>query len=316
MPAPYEVHHMDLSNEKIAILAGGPSCEREVSLISGRAVEEALGSRGIRTVFVDPDPDGKFVEELRREAVTAAFLALHGTFGEDGSVQTILERAEIPYTGSGPESSRLAFDKSVSQMLFRGAGLCVPDFRVLERGRECVSPFAFPVVVKPACAGSSVGVTIVHEKEAYSDAVAEAFRWSERVLVERFVAGRELTVGILGDRPLPVVEIVARREFYDYQAKYQNTGTEYRVPAELPEGIRRAVQEQALAAYRELGCRVMARADVMLDAAGVPYLLEVNTIPGLTGRSLLPKAAAAAGIDFPGLCVRILELSLAATTAQ
>lgn len=305
---------MNLTREKIAILCGGPSCEREVSLVSGRAVEEALGSRGIRTLTVDPDVQGKFVETLKAEGVTSVFVALHGMFGEDGTVQKILEDAGIPYTGSGPEASRSAFDKARAQELFRRAGLPIPEFRVLQQLQS--APFSFPLVVKPACAGSSVGVTIVRDASGYEAALKEAFRWSSQVLVERFIAGRELTVGILGDRPLPVVEIAARREFYDYQAKYQNAGTEYRVPADLPDALRERVQQLALSAYRELGCRVMARADIMLAANGEPYLLEVNTIPGLTGRSLLPKAAGAAGIDFPGLCVKILELSLAAFAAQ
>lgn len=305
-----------LRGKTIAILAGGPSCERDVSIVSGRAVEEALTSLGIRALVVDPDIEGKFIAGLRAAGVDAAFLALHGTFGEDGTVQRMLEEAGIAYTGSGPEAAHLAFDKSLSQALFREKGLSIPEHRVLLSPDSGSAPFPLPVVVKPACAGSSVGVTIVREEAQYAPAVAEAFRWSGRVLVERFIAGRELTVGIVAGCALPVVEIAAAREFYDYQAKYKSSGTEYRVPAPLADETRERVQQLALSAYRALGCRVFARADVMLDAAGEPYLLEVNTIPGLTGRSLLPKAAGAAGIDFPALCVKILELSLTAFASK
>ena len=185
---------MNLSHEKIAILAGGSSCEREVSLVSGRAVEEALGSLDIQTLMIDPDTEGRFVGVLKESGVTMVFLALHGTFGEDGSVQSILEKAGIPYTGSGPEASRLAFDKALSQALFLRHGLCVPRHHILSSLSESEAPFAFPLVVKPACAGSSVGVTLVHEKKNYADACKEAFRWSEHLLIEEFISGRELTV--------------------------------------------------------------------------------------------------------------------------
>ena len=297
--------------EKIAVLAGGISCEREVSLISGKSVYDALSEIGYPVMLVDA-VDG-FMEKLTRENVTFAFIALHGTFGEDGTVQRLLEEKGIAYTGPGPEASQLAFDKEAAQALFKKEGVRVPDFAVLhseaEIGKKALFPF--PVVVKPCKAGSSVGVSIVREAGAYAQACRDAFRFSDAVLVDRFVDGRELTVGFLGEEALPVVEVIAKREFYDYDAKYKDTGTVYEFPAKLTEAQRRLVVEEAEKAYRALGAEVMSRVDLILGKDGLPYVLEINTIPGLTPKSLLPKAARAAGIHFPELCVKIMQLSMA-----
>jgi D-alanine-D-alanine ligase len=295
---------------RIAVLAGGVSCEREVSLISGKAVFDAFVSLGRDTVFIDAADD--FIVQIRSSGATAVFIALHGTFGEDGTVQRLLEKEGIPYTGSGPQASEVAFDKSRAQALFAKAGLRVPEYRVLEKNapRPATPFFAVPFVVKPASSGSSVGVTIVRRTEEAQAAYEEAFRWSERILVEEFVKGRELTVGILGDESLPVVEVIPASPFYDYEAKYKSSGTRYEFPARLTIVETERVQRVAMDAYRALGCEVMARVDVILAEDGTPYLLEANTIPGLTGKSLLPKAAKAAGIDFSALCVKILDLSL------
>lgn len=297
-------------SRRIAVLAGGVSCEREVSLVSGKAVFDALVSLEYTAVFIDAADD--FISEIRSSGATAVFIALHGTFGEDGVVQRILEKEGIPYTGSGPQASEIAFDKSRAQMLFAKAGLRVPEHRIFEKDgpRPAEAPLAVPFVVKPASSGSSVGITIVRYAEDAPAAYEEAFRWSDRVLVEKFIQGRELTVGILGDEPLPVVEVIPASPFYDYEAKYKSSSTRYEFPARLTPEETREVQRVAVEAYRALGCEVMARVDVILSEDGVPYVLEANTIPGLTGKSLLPKAAKAAGIDFPALCVKILDLSL------
>ncbi len=297
--------------EKVAVLAGGSSCEREVSLISGRAVYEALSELGYPVVLVDAV--GDFMAKLTEENVTFAFLALHGTFGEDGTVQRLLEAEGIAYTGPGPETSRLAFDKEAAQQTLEKTGVCVPPFIVLRSEADIKKkpPFGFPAVVKPAKAGSSVGVTIVREASGYEKACREAFKYSDAVLADRYIAGRELTVGILGEEPLPVVEVIVKREFYDYEAKYRDTQTRYEFPAKLTEAERRLVVEEALKAYRALGGEVMGRVDLILGADGLPYVLEINTIPGLTPKSLLPKAARAAGIHFPELCVKIMALSMA-----
>ncbi len=301
---------MNAHLRRIAVLAGGVSCEREVSLISGKAVFEAFVSLGYDAVFIDAADD--FITAIRSSGATAVFIALHGTFGEDGTVQRVLEKEGVPYTGCGPKASEVAFDKSRAQALFAKAGLCVPEYKILEKygPRPVEPPLSVPFVVKPASSGSSVGITIVRAAKDAPAAYEEAFRWSERVLVEKFIQGRELTVGILGDEALPVVEVIPASPFYDYEAKYKSSGTRYEFPARLTPGETERVQRAALDAYRALGCEVMARVDVMLSGDGVPYVLEANTIPGLTGKSLLPKAAKAAGIDFPGLCVKILDLSL------
>lgn len=300
-------------SEKIAVLAGGSSCEREISLISGRAVFEALTARGFETLFVDPDED--LIVRLKAWGATVAFLALHGSFGEDGTVQRALDSAGVLYTGSSAEASAKAFDKSTAQRLFQTEGLSVPAACFLRRGQRIPDPSdkEFPLVVKPAACGSSVGISLVPSGKELASACAEAFRFSETILIERYIRGRELTVGILGGMALPLVEIITPRGFYDYQAKYQDPATRYESPTKLTSAETALLQDLALKAFHVLGCDVMARVDFILGQDGIPYLLEVNTIPGLTGKSLLPKAAKAAGIDFPDLCVRILQLSLERT---
>jgi D-alanine-D-alanine ligase len=300
-------------SEKIAILAGGPSCEREISLISGRSVQEALLSLGQPVLLVDAV--GDFMPKLKQENISFAFIALHGTFGEDGTVQRLLEKEGIAYTGSGPLASEKAFDKELSQCLFKKEGIRVPLFAVLRSVEEGSNgaPFDFPLVVKPAKSGSSVGVSILKEADGYKKACEEAFRYSDTVIVESYIPGRELTVGILGDKALPVVEVIAGREFYDYQAKYEDCGTRYEFPARLAETEREAVVAEAMKAYQAIGSEVMSRVDIILSRDGKPHVLEVNTIPGLTPKSLLPKAAFAAGIHFPELCARIISLSMAKT---
>ena len=297
--------------EKIVVLAGGTSCEREVSLISGKAVYEALTELGYPVILVDAVDD--FILKLQEENVTFAFLALHGTFGEDGTIQRLLENEGISYTGPGPEVSQLAFDKEAAQKTFEQQGVRVAPFIVVhsEADIKQMPVFGFPCVVKPTKAGSSVGVTIARDAAGYKRACREAFRYSDAVLVDRYIAGRELTVGILGEEPLPVVEVLVSREFYDYEAKYRDAETRYQFPAKLTEGERSAVVDEALKAYRALGGEVMGRVDLILGADGLPYVLEINTIPGLTPKSLLPKAARAAGIHFPELCVKIMVLSMA-----
>ena len=307
----------ELKKEKIAVLAGGVSCEREISLISGQKVLEALSALGFSPLWVDP-AEGDFISVLKNERVTLAFLALHGTFGEDGTVQALLEKEGILYTGPGPRASELAFDKSKSQTVFKKEGILVPDFTVFSSLSELLpgAPFKVPFVVKPTRSGSSVGVTIVRDERDYLKAANEAFKYSDGILVEQFIAGRELTVGILGEEALPIVEVIAKREFYDYEAKYRDSGTRYEVPAKLSNAEAEKVSSEALAAYRALKCERMSRVDLILGADGRVYVLELNTIPGLTAKSLLPKAAAQRGIDFSGLCVKILGLALNKRTAK
>lgn len=293
---------------KVAVLMGGPGSEREVSLRTGQSIAAALAAAGLVVAEVLVEGPGFSLPEQ----TGLAFIAIHGTFGEDGDLQAELEARGIPYTGAGVAQSRLAFDKLAAKEVFLAAGVPTPEHEILTAGAVPTMPL--PLVLKPPREGSSVGVHIVRQPGELGAALADVFRFGSTALCECFVSGRELTVGILGDTALPVVEIRPRSGFYDISNKYpwmnQGGGSDYDCPADLPEGATMAVQAAALAAHRALGIQVYSRVDVLLDAAGRPWVLEVNTIPGMTESSLLPKAASAAGIDFPTLCLTIAGLSL------
>lgn len=330
---------MSVKGKKIVVLMGGPGSERAVSLKTGEAVAGALREAGAEVEGIEVS--GEEVEVP--EGTELVFIAIHGTFGEDGALQAILDERGIPYTGAGAESSRVAFDKFLSKRAFVEAGVPTPryaevpvdhlseaeiefdfvevDGKVEERAAvrfpalEGRPAFDLPVVVKPPSEGSSVGVHIVEASQEIEEAFEDAAKYGDRVLVEDCIRGRELTVGVLGGEALPVVEIRPEQGFYDMNNKYpwlESKGkTSYFCPAELPEDVAAAVQSVALAAHAALGVEVYSRVDVLLDESNDPWVLEVNTIPGMTESSLLPKAAAAAGIDFVQLCVRIAEISLA-----
>lgn len=290
----------------IVVLKGGFSSEREVSLKSGAAVAAALRSRGHDVREVDVTCD--FVDFDALEGADVVFIALHGKFGEDGQLQEMLERRGIPFTGSTAAASALAMDKAAAKERFRGAGVPTPDAAVLKAdnpravakaARAVAAAIGYPVVVKPCCEGSSVGVSIHRGPETIARGVAEAFKCGDRVLVERYVPGREMTVGVFEGRALPAIELRPAQEFYTYDAKYRDTRTEY-VVAPDPK-----VEATAMKAHASLGCNGFSRVDLRVTDDGQVFVLEVNTIPGLTDRSLLPKAARAAGISFEDLCDRI-----------
>jgi D-alanine-D-alanine ligase len=297
--------------QKIAVLMGGPGSERQVSLATGRGISKALRSLGAEVVDVDVR-DENF--ELPDD-VDFAFIALHGTFGEDGQVQKILEDRGIPYTGEGVEESRLAFDKIRSKEKFREHGVITPEWETIEAHER--PRMQLPIVVKTPRQGSTVGVYIVRRAEELEPAIRAAAKYDGQLLVEKFIAGRELTVGILGDQALPILEIIPKGGFYDFTNKYPflnpqaGGGAEHVCPAEIPEGQTRAIQELALRAHRSLGLQVYSRVDVLLPENGAATVLEVNTIPGMTEASLLPEAAAAAGVTYVALCARIIALSRA-----
>lgn len=299
-------------NLQIAVLMGGPGSEREVSLASGRAVLKALTGAGIDAVEVDVRS-----EEFELPATAGlAFNVIHGTFGEDGQLQKILEERGVPYTGAGSASSAVAFDKNLAKERFLAAGVPTPASEVVDvcAGSRLPS-IGVPFVVKPPREGSSVGVEIVRDGGDALAAMERASAYCDDLLVEQFIEGRELTVAVLDDKAYPVVEIVAPGGVYDMSSKYPwlsgGQGSQYFCPADLDEETTRRVQEVALAGHRSLGIEIYSRVDVLLDAAGNPYVLEANTIPGMTETSLLPKSAAAAGISFADLCVTIAEKSLA-----
>jgi len=290
----------------VGVLMGGRSAEREVSLRTGAAILAALRRCGHRAVGIDAGPD--LPRQLARKKVDVAFVALHGRGGEDGTVQGLLECLGIPYTGSGVLASALAMDKKQSKWVFHAHGLSTPDFEVMACGVRGAWPLARlepPVVVKPICEGSSVGVSVVRTRGAMARALKAAFRYDPEALVETYVPGRDLTVGVLDDQALAVVEMRPRGGFYGYDAKYKGR-TEYLVPAPLTAHQAARTQDLALAAHRALGCRGASRVDFRLDERGRPQLIEVNTIPGMTATSLLPKSADAVGIGFDDLVTRIL----------
>lgn len=293
-----------LKNRKVAVLLGGPGSEREVSLRSGAAVARALRSLGAIAEEIDVK-DSNFSLPA---AIDLAYNMIHGTFGEDGQIQEILERRGVPYTGEGIVGSRLAFDKILSKRRFDEHGVPTGRWQVITAGE---SPrFELPFVVKAPRQGSSVGVHIIKDSASLPAALEDCFRFGDEVVVEEFFPGRELTVGILGDVALPVIEIVPREGFYDYEHKYTKGASEYFVPAAIGDEATEAVQHAALSAKRALGLEIYSRVDVILASDGRLNVLEINTIPGMTETSLLPKAAAAAGLDFPSLCERIASLSL------
>jgi D-alanine-D-alanine ligase len=298
-------HSGILKNKTVALLKGGPGKERDVSLRSGTAVAKAVRAAGAQVVEIDVTTP----EITLPESVDLAFNIIHGTFGEDGQLQSILHDRGIPYTGEGIEGSRTAFDKILSKEAFDRAG--VPTSKWEKIRREQTPSLPLPYVVKAPRQGSSVGVHIIRDAAALPAALEDCFQYGEEALIESFFSGRELTVGILGGEALPVVEIVPRDGFYDYDHKYTSGASEYFVPAPLTEAQAASVQSTACAAHRALGLEVYSRVDILLAPDGSMSVLEINTIPGMTELSLLPKAAAVAGLDFPSLCEEIAGLSLA-----
>lgn len=301
---------------KVAVLMGGRSGERTVSLQSGQGVLAALRARGVNAHAFDPAEQA--MDELKRQGFDRCFIALHGRWGEDGTVQGALELLGIPYTGSGVMASGIAIDKVMTKRVWLAEGLPTPRY-VLLRRNECDSAHAravlvelgLPLIVKPVREGSSLGVTKVTEAAHMQPALEAAARMDADILCEQFIAGDEVTCPVLGQgqeaRALPVIHILAPGGNFDFEHKYLSDDTEYRVPCQLPPGEEQAIQALALKAYRVLGCRGWGRLDVMIDAATrQPYLLEINTSPGMTGHSLVPTAAKAAGVDYEDLCVQLL----------
>jgi len=287
--------------KKIAVLMGGPSAERDVSLCSGAAVAGGLREAGYDVLEIDL----KGYELGPMNGVDAVFIALHGEFGEDGRVQEELEQRGVPYAGSGPAASRAAFDKKISKEVFVRNDITTPGYEVLRAGDA--RTLDLPVVVKPACQGSTIGVHCVKEESEWGDACEDALSYCPDVIVEEYIEGRELTVGIVGSEPMPVVEIVAPDGWYGYDAKYTSGACDYLVPAPVDADTYNRCQRLGVKTFTTLGCRGFARVDYRLSESGELYVLELNSIPGFTETSLLPKAAAEAGIEFAELCDRIVS---------
>lgn len=302
---------------------GGPSCERDISMVSGKAVYQALMNKGINVVPVELSKTStmngykdEVINKVCSSNIDIAFIALHGEFGEDGHIQEILEEMNIPYTGSKVNASRYGMDKVASREIFKSKNIPIPSYRVivrdsaLNRTEEYFNDLGNPLVIKPLDEGSSIGLSIVNSEKDFAAGIENAFGYSDKAIIEKYIYGREVTVGILEDNSLPVIEIIPKRNFFDYEAKYKNGLAEYKVPADIAKKEYDICQKTALLAHRALEARFFSRVDIILNKKGIPVVLEINTIPGLTETSLLPKAAWAAGIDFEKLILKILESAL------
>jgi len=303
------VKEPSLKKKRIGVLIGGLSREREISLKTGKAILKALTDKGYTACPIDVGYD--IAETLIKEKIECAFIALHGRFGEDGTIQGMLELMRIPYTGSGVLASALALHKVMAKKIFLCENIPTPHFEVFQRQEIGKGPIRnislpLPLVVKPAREGSTIGVSIARTEEELVLALKEAGKYDEEILVEEFMKGKEITVGILEDIPLPVIEIAPKSGFYDYHSKYTKGETQYIIPARVPREKYLYAQEISLKAFQALGCLGCARVDLMTDENNDPYVIDVNTMPGMTETSLLPKAASYAGIAFEDLVERIL----------
>jgi D-alanine-D-alanine ligase len=300
---------------KVAVLMGGISREREVSIQSGKCVAEALKQAGVNVVAADAKPNALGI--LDDETIDVFFIALHGTFGEDGQIQEILESKGLIYTGSGPQASRLAFDKWESKKIFTAAGVTMPDSILFEPGKknadleERIRQLGKKYVVKPLREGSTIGISIEDDPKSAVEAAKKCAAEFGDCMIESFIKGREITVSILGKQALPIIEIRPRAGFYDYHAKYIDDKTEYLFDSLNDPALVDKVQESAITCFNSLGCRGSARVDFIIGEDGKPYALEINTIPGMMSHSLLPKAAAKIGLSMSRLCLKIVELAMA-----
>lgn len=307
----------DLYKNRIGVLMGGTSTERDISLKSGSAVYAALKEKGCNAVALDlkTEREKEVVSLIKDSGISVAFIALHGRFGEDGNIQRILEKLKIPYTGSGHKASRIAMDKVLSYKIFRKHNIKIPKFIVVtKKGYKAKSINKklgdFPLVVKPITQGSSVGISIVDNFKDLDKAIILASHFDNKIIIEEYIKGRELTVGILENKPLPVIEIISKDKFFDYKAKYQSDRTDYITSLELSDGLYEAVQQTSLKAHKVLGCEDFSRVDLILDNNYKIVVLEINSIPGFTTTSLLPKAALVSKIEFAELCLRLINLAL------
>ncbi|MBU1913216.1 MAG: D-alanine--D-alanine ligase [Candidatus Omnitrophica bacterium] len=311
-----------MKNKRVGVLMGGPSSEREISIKSGKAVCMALKAKKIDYVAVELQA-GSNTNGYKKSAadliasmkIDAAFVALHGEFGEDGTVQEILEQMNIPYTGSSSSASRVAMNKITAKEILKSKNILVARHEILTRkdfAKGCDLRLYFKnlgssLVIKPSNGGSSIGLNIASDEKGLKAAIDDAFKYDDKLIIEEYIPGREITVGIIEDMALPIVEILPKRKFFDYTAKYEKDLTEYIVPAEIEKSIYKKCQDAGLGSHKVLSARSFSRVDIILNEKIGPVVLEINTIPGLTETSLLPKAARAIGIEFEDLCLKILK---------
>lgn len=308
---------LDPSQCRVALLAGGKSNEREISLASGKGAREALEAAGFPVTMIDP-ADKNDLKKLIDEDFDVAFLCMHGKFGEDGTIQGLLDVLSIPYTCSGVWSSALAMDKSKTKVFYERNNVPTPPSLTVFKGdavdvAEVVKKLGSNVVVKPATEGSAIGVFIVNGEEEIAGALKKAFEIDSEVLIERYIKGREFTVAVLGNKDavaFPVIEIVPKSDFYDFESKYAPGGSQHICPANIPDDLASRLKDAAVAAHVALSCSGTSRSDFLMEEDGTFWVLETNTIPGMTATSLLPDAASAAGMTFPELCTKLIEFAL------
>ena len=298
---------------KIVVLAGGESAEREISLKSGREVFNALQKKGHSLFLLDPS-DKNFCDQLLRIKPDCVFIALHGGKGEGGIIQGFLETLNIPYTGSDTLSSAICLNKLISKKILKFHKIPTPDFIVVDDSFSPEKiPFKYPVVVKPASQGSTIGIKIVNKESELYSAIKEAFRYDKEVFIEKYIKGKEITVSILGNenpKIMPIIEIITPTGFYDYKAKYTPGGSIHKIPPDLPEKVIKRIEEVSLKTYKAVKCSGFARMEIIVSKKGTPYILDINTIPGLTSTSLFPDSARAAGISFEDLCDKLIKLAM------
>ncbi|WEG11398.1 D-alanine--D-alanine ligase [Pullulanibacillus sp. KACC 23026] len=296
---------------KIAVIYGGVSSEREVSLSTGKGVMEALKKKGHEVTGIDFHPDR--LEEVIQLDSDLAFIGLHGKFGEDGRLQALLDMLKIPYIGSGVGASSLAMDKGRAKVMFEKAGIRVAEGRVIKNNELLeASPFGYPVVIKPNQEGSTIGLTIAEDQESFIAGIQNAFKYDSEVMIESYVKGKELTVSILGNDALPIIEIVPKNSYYDYESKYAPGMSEHIVPARVDQALTKKIQEWAIRAHQALGCSIYSRVDFIVPEDGSePVILEVNTLPGMTPTSLFPDAAREVGLSYEDMIDKLVQLTLA-----
>jgi len=298
-----------IKNKRIGVLYGGSSEEKEISRRTGLAVLNALCRLNLNAVGIEVDTS--LVKKLHNQKIDFCFLALHGRYGEDGTVQGLCEMIGIPYSGSGVLASALSMNKALSKIIFQAQGIPTAPFCLVPSGSSLniKLPFSYPVVVKPVDSGSAIGVSIVKDRSQIAGAIQEVYKYSKSALIEKFIPGMELTVPILGEEVLPLIEIVPKGSFYDFNSKYVKGQSEHRIPARVSKQVKDLVSRYALLAHKALGCRACSRTDFILDKKGKPWILELNSIPGMTETSLYPESAAMAGWKFPELILEIIKLS-------
>jgi D-alanine-D-alanine ligase len=297
-----------LKNKKIGVLYGGFSNERDVSIVSGSAVLNVFKKLKVNVCGLDVDKD--IAEKIKKERIDIAYLALHGRFGEDGTIQGMLEILGVPYTGCGVFASAISMDKDISKKLFMYEDIFTPQWEILKKNKPLPKVVKYPVVVKPVSQGSTIGVTIVKKASQFVEAVKKAFNYDKEIMLEQFLRGKEITVSVLYGKALPIIEIVPKGEFYDFKSKYQKGCSKHIIPACMSDEAYRMAENFAEKIYKVFKCRAMCRVDMIVDDCNKVWVLENNTLPGMTSTSLFPDAAKAIGYDFESLILKILESAL------